>query len=340
VTVPRLRHVDCAEPGYSRRRRGRGFMYVNELGEPLDDAAELARIKALVIPPAWENVWICRSANGHLQAVGTDTAGRRQYLYHPVWRAQRDRQKFEEMLSFARALPRLRNRAARQLAQPGLPRDRVLGFAVTVLDRGLFRIGSETYAEENGSYGLTTLERRHVKLLNGSSIGFDFTGKTGRRIVQTITDRRLATIARALKERPGRRKAFLAFENGDGWHDLRAADINAFIKSVTGESFSAKDFRTWHATVLAAASLAQQEAPPSRAARTRAINAAAADVADALGNTPAVCKASYIDPRVFDLYRSGTTISRAVAERNGRGPASQRARERAVLSLLERFDAE
>ena len=333
--MPRLRHVDCAEPGYGRRRRGRGFTYVDPRGAPLRDAGELDRIKALVIPPAWTDVWICRHAHGHLQAVGTDAAGRRQYLYHPTWREQRDRQTFHEMLGFADALPRLRRRSARFLSEPGLTRNRVLGFAVLLLDRGLFRVGSEEYAEENGSYGLTTLERRHVALDGRSTLVFDYVGKTGRRIVQQVADRRLYGVGAELKERPGRRKAFLAFTDGDGWTDLRAADVNTFIKDETGADFSAKDFRTWHATVLAAASLAQSAEKRSGAGRTRAINAAAEDVAEALGNTPAVCKASYIDPRVFDRYRSGSTIPADVAARNGAGVRSQRAREEAVLRLLE-----
>jgi DNA topoisomerase IB len=331
--VPRLRRVDCAEPGYARRRRGRGFTYVDERGLPVRDAAELERIKALVIPPAWTDVWICRHANGHLQAVGTDAAGRRQYLYHPVWREQRDRQKFDEMLAFARALPRLRRRSSKLLQQEGLGRDRVLGFAVTLLDRGLFRVGSEEYVEDNGSYGLTTLERRHVRLDPRATLVFDYTGKTGRRVVHSIADRRLYAVAEELKLRPGRHKAFLAFDDGDGWADLRAAEINAFIKSVTGADFSAKDFRTWHATVLAASSLAGSAVSASVAGRKRAINTAAEVVAEALGNTPAVCKASYIDPRIFDLYRSGSTIPASVAARNG-GVRSHRERERAVLHLL------
>jgi DNA topoisomerase I len=317
-----------------RRRRGRGFSYLDERERPLRDADELARIAALVIPPAWTDVWICRHPNGHLQAVGTDAAGRRQYLYHPVWREQRDRQKFDEMIGFARALPLLRRRSSALLRQDGLHKERILGFAVTLLDRGLFRVGSEEYAEDNGSYGLTTLERRHVRLDSSATLVFDYTGKTGRRLVHSITDRKLYALAAELKQRPGRHKAFLAFDDGSGWADLKAAEINAFIKDVTGDDFSAKDFRTWHATVLAAASLAQSPESRSGAGRTRAINAAAEVVAAALGNTPAVCKASYIDPRVFDLYRSGSTIPLSVAERNGLGVRSQRARERAVLRLL------
>jgi DNA topoisomerase IB len=329
--MPRLRHVDCADPGYRRLRRGRGFGYVDHRGKPIQDAETLERIRGLVIPPAWTDVWICRHPNGHLQAVGVDAAGRRQYLYHPVWRAQRDRQKFDEMLQFARALPKLRRRTAKLLEQDGLAKDRILGFAVTLLDRGLFRIGSEEYAEGNGSYGLTTLERRHVRLEGRGAVLFEYRGKTGKLLSHRIVDAKLRRVAADLKRHRTRRTAFLAFENGNGWTELRAAEINAFIKDVTGGDFSAKDFRTWHATVLAAAFVAISAEKTSGAGRKRTINAAAEVVAGALGNTPAVCKASYIDPRVFDLYRSGETIPPAVARRI----SATRARERAVLALLE-----
>ena len=303
---------------------------------PLRDPDELERIKSLAIPPAWTEVWICRLANGHLQAVGTDNAGRRQYLYHPVWREQRDRQKFEDMLAFARALPRLRMLTAQLVRKRGLGKDRVLGFAVTLLDRGLFRVGSEQYTDDNGSYGLTTLERRHVELRSKDELVFDYAGKTGMRQVHTLVDRRLYTIAKELKGRPNRQKAFLAFEHDSEWSELGASEINAFIKEHTGGDFSAKDFRTWHGTVEAATSLARSHESPTAAGRTRAVNKAAADVAELLGNTPAVSKSSYIDPRVFDLFRGGTTISARAAATvaNGAGPQQQATRERAVLRLL------
>jgi DNA topoisomerase I len=337
--VPRLRRVDCAQPGYRRQRRGRGFTYLDQSGARLVEPVELERIRTLAIPPAWTDVWICPLENGHLQAVGTDAAGRRQYLYHPVWRANRDREKFDEMLAFARALPKLRRRSVKLVDGAGLTRERVLAGAVLLLDRGLFRIGSEEYAEENGSYGLATLERRHVRVEPGNTIVFDYVGKTGKHLKQVVVDRRLHAVAAELKERRHRRKSFLGFENGRGWAEVRPAEINSFIKELGDGDFSAKDFRTWHATVIAAASLALADGSPTGAARTRAINAAAAEVAEALGNTPAVCKSSYIDPRVFDQYRSGDTIAPSVArpargERNGNGTRQRRARERAVLRLL------
>ncbi len=334
--MPRLRHVDCAEPGFRRRRAGRGFVYLDERGAPLRDPAVIERIRALAIPPAWTDVWICRHSNGHLQAVGTDAAGRRQYLYHPVWRERRDRKKFDDMLEFARALPGLRERSERLLRKRGLPRERVLGFAVALLDRGLFRVGSEQYADDNGTYGLTTLERRHVTVQGSDGVVFDYPGKTGARRVHTVAGRRLRSVAAELKERPGRHRAFLAYANGSGWSEVDAADVNAFIKEAAGGDFTAKDFRTWHGTVEAAASLVRSAEAPTVAGRKRAVNQAAADVAELLGNTPAVSKASYIDPRVFDLYHAGTTISpRAAASANG-DPKGRAVRERAVLRLLGR----
>ena len=337
--MPRLRRVDCREPGYRRIRRGRGFAYLDETGAPLTDPVALERIRSLVIPPAWTDVWICRLANGHLQAVGTDAAGRRQYLYHPVWRANRDRQKFDEMLAFARALPKVRRRSEKLVATPGLSKERVLGCAVLLLDRGLFRIGSEEYAEEYGSYGLATLERRHVRVEPKNRIVFDYVGKTGKHLMQSVVDRQLHAVAAELKERRHRQKTFLGFENGRGWSEVRPAEINAFIKELAEGDFSAKDFRTWHATVIAAAALALSEERPTVAGRKRAMNAAAVEVAEALGNTPAVSKASYIDPRVFDLYRAGETIPASVAspsrgELRGDGTRARRERERAVLRLL------
>ena len=337
--MPRLRRVDSGEPGYSRLRRGRGFVYLDDRGKRLEDPAELARIRSLAIPPAWRDVWICRHRNGHLQALGTDAAGRRQYLYHPVWREQRDRQKFAEMIGFAQALPRLRKQTARLIEGDGLTRERVLGFAVTLLDRGLFRIGSEEYADENGGYGLATLERRHVRLETaGRVLVFDYVGKTGQHLVQRVEGRSVYTVGAELKQRRSRDPSFLAYQNGKRFVDVRAADVNAFIKALTAGDFSAKDFRTWHATVLAAAALARATEAPTAAGRRRAVNQAAVEVSQALGNTPAVSKASYIDPRVFDRYRAGATIPLAAAQLPPAGKdESARARtqrERAVLRLL------
>jgi DNA topoisomerase I len=335
----RLRRVDCSEPGIRRFRRGRGFSYVGPDGRPVRDPEVLARIRALVVPPAWRQVWICPVASGHLQAVGTDAAGRRQYLYHEVWRRRRDQAKFDHMLEFAYALPRLRERVAEHLAGDGLTRERVLACAVRLLDRGFFRIGSECYAEENGSFGLATMRRRHVRL-QGDVLVFDYPAKYGRRRVQAVVDAQVREVVAALKRRRGGPPDLLAWRRGRRWVDLRSDDINAYIKEQTGGDFTAKDFRTWSATVLAAVALASSFLQArSRTARSRAVSRAVKEVAHYLGNTPAVCRASYIDPRVFDRYRSGLTIAGAL-EQLGQvdepgEPAHQGPIEEAVLDLIE-----
>jgi DNA topoisomerase IB len=333
----RLRRVSCEIDGLSRRRRGRGFEYVDERGRRLSDEETLERIRALAIPPAWTDVWICPDADGHLQAVGTDAAGRRQYLYHPRWRARRDRQKFDRMLEFARALPRVRRVVARDLRGDELTRERVLACAVRLLDRGLFRIGSEEYAETNGSYGLATLERRHVRLGRGGELVFDYTAKGGARRIQAVSDPEAFAVIAELKRRRGPRTGLLAYRNGR-WSDIRSSDVNDYLKEAAREEFTAKDFRTWHATVLAAVAVASAPAAASERARKRTIAAVVADVARHLGNTPAVCRASYIDPRVFDRYDEGATIASTVAgldELETAAPELQRRVERAVLRLLD-----
>jgi DNA topoisomerase I len=309
-----------------RRRRGRGFEYVDAAGRRVEDLETLERIRALVIPPAWTDVWICADPNGHLQAVGTDAAGRRQYRYHERWRQRRDQEKFDQMISFARSLPRLRKIAAADLGGGG--RRRELACAVRLLDRGFFRVGGEEYADENGSYGLATLEKSHVELAGGSVLVFDYPAKSGKRRLQAVVDPEVYDVVASLKRRRGKRL-----------FSIRSPDINAYIKEATGGDFSAKDFRTWHGTVLAAVALAVSERATSPTGRKRAISRAVDEVAHYLGNTPAVCRASYIDPRVFDRYRAGITISPALDGLahfdEERAPATQGTIERAVLRLLE-----
>jgi DNA topoisomerase I len=338
--VPRLRRVDCSGPGIARRRRGRGFEYLDDEGNRIDDPEVLERIRELVIPPAWETVWICPYPHGHIQAVGTDAAGRRQYVYHRAWRERRDQEKFDEMIRFARALPELRTTAASHLRKRGLPRERVLACAVRLLDRGFFRIGTEGYAEENQTYGLATMHRRHARLGPGGSIVFDYASKGGKRRVQSVVDRDVYRVVEALKRRRSASPELLAYRSNGRWTDVRSEDINEYIKAVTNDGFSAKDFRTWNATVLAAVALAVSgEAAVSRTARKRAIARAIKEVSHYLGNTPAVCRASYIDPRVFDRYRDGLTIGGALHELGDveyGEPATQGAIEEAVLDLLER----
>ncbi|MET1008633.1 MAG: DNA topoisomerase IB [Gaiellaceae bacterium] len=336
--MARLRRADSSGPGLARRGRGRGFEYLDESGAHVD-AATAERIRELAIPPAWADVWICPEPNGHIQAVGTDAAGRRQYLYHPDWRRRRDRQKFAEMTRFARVLPELREAAARDLRRRGLVRERVLACAVRLLDRGFFRIGTEGYAAENGSYGLATMQRRHVALEPGGVVRFDYRSKGGKRRVQSVVDSQVLTVVQALKRRRTGTE-LLAYRSGRAWVDVTSDDINQYIKEATRDTFTAKNFRTWNATVLAAVALAvSSEAHGSKAARTRAISRAVQEVAYYLGNTPTVCRASYIDPRVFDRFRDGLTIGGALAElgEGDRGePATQGAVEEAVLDLLER----
>ena len=329
--MPRLRRSDCSTPGLRRRRRGRGFEYLDADGARVDDPETLARINALAIPPAWTDVWICPDPRGHLQATGVDAAGRKQYRYHDAWRARRDRQKFEEMLEFARALPRLRRRVARDLRavqDGGVTRERVLACAARLLDRGFFRIGSESYAEGNGSYGLATIRKEHVRL-NGDDIVFDYPSKSGRRRVQAVADPDVREVVAALKRRRGGADGLLTYREGRRWVEVRSDDINEYLKaSARLDTVSAKDFRTWNGTVLAAVALARREGRvSSKTARKRAITAAVREVAVFLGNTPAVARSSYIDPRVFDRFLSGWTIA----------PAHERGRaaiEKAVLDLI------
>ncbi|HVE45467.1 MAG TPA: hypothetical protein VNA57_01800 [Acidimicrobiales bacterium] len=336
--MPRLRRSDCTSPGIRRRRAGRGFTYHDWEGRRVSDPEVLARINALAIPPAWQDVWICPWAFGHIQAVGTDAAGRRQYRYHDAWRTRRNQEKFDHMLQFARALPLLREAVSARVTGDALDRDQVLACAVRLLDIGFFRVGGEDYAEQNQSFGLATIRKRHVRVGDGEVI-FDYVAKSGKQRIQALADPEVCAVVEALKRRRGGGPELLAFREGSRWVDVRSADINTFIKDITGGDFSAKDFRTWHATVLAAVSLAVAADAASSTARKRAVTWAMKSVAHYLGNTPAVCRSSYVDPRVVDLYWDGTTIAPALADL-GQGvafgqPSTQGAIEQAVLALLD-----
>jgi DNA topoisomerase IB len=344
---PRLRRADCSGPGIRRRRRGRGFSYFDDEGRPVDEPEVLERIAALAIPPAWKDVWICPYPNGHLQATGTDAAGRKQYRYHDAWRTRRDAEKFDDMVRFAKALPRLRRRVARDLGDcDTLDRDCVLACAVRLLERGFFRVGSEEYAVDHGSYGLATMRRQHVTVEDGGLMVFDYPAKSGQRSHQGVVDERVCTIVSALKRRRGGSRELLAYKAGRRWRDVRSDDINEYVKEATGAEHSAKDFRTWNATALAAVALAVSgESASTKTARKRAVRRAIEEVALYLGNTPAVCRASYIDPRVFDAFDAGLTIQPALERvaarvKPGELPIHQPALERAVLDLLvEREDS-
>jgi DNA topoisomerase IB len=335
--VARLRRADPSGPGLTRRRAGRGFVYLDEGGRILREPAHLERIRALVIPPAWNEVWICPDARGHIQAMGTDNKGRRQYRYHDAWRVKRDRDKFDHVLEVAAALPGIRRRCQRHLEEAEPNRERVLAAAVRLLDIGFFRVGGEQYVEENGSYGLATLLRSHARI-RGRQVVFDYPAKSGQHRLQGLVDDDVREVVRILKARRSGGPELLAYRERGRWKDVTSADINTYLREVSGLDVTAKDFRTWNATVLAAVALAVSwEADPSRRAQDRAVRRAVCEVADYLGNTPTVCRTSYIDPRVIDLYRAGTTIRPALG-RLGSDPGAplsiHGAAERATLTLL------
>jgi DNA topoisomerase IB len=336
--VVRLRRVDCSGPGIRRIGRGRGFSYLAPDGRRITDHETLTRIDGLVIPPAWRDVWICPIPNGHIQATGTDAAGRRQYRYHDAWREARDKEKHERMLVFAASLPAAREQIAVDLARPEVDKRRVLAAATRLLDLGFFRIGSEEYAETNHSYGLATLLREHVALETGV-VRFDYIAKSGKHRVQSVVDSEIYELLGRLKRRRGGGPELLAYRDGRAWRDVKSHEINEYVQEVTGGDFTAKDFRTWHATVLCAVSLAVVSiGGQSEASRKRAVSFAVKETSGYLGNTPTVCRASYIDPRVIDLYNDGVTIADDLdalgAETQFGELATRGAIEQAVLDLL------
>jgi DNA topoisomerase I len=339
TATPRLRRSDCAGPGIRRVKHGRGFRYLDADGEPVRDEEIRERVAGLVIPPAWKEVWICPHPGGHIQATGIDAAGRKQYLYHPRWRERRDTEKFDDMVVFAHALPALRKRVDASLAADGLTYDHVCATAVRLLDRGFFRVGGEDYAVRNETYGLATMRKRHARV-DGDVLLFDYPAKHGKRRVQAVVDPAVADVIARLKRRRGGGDELLAYKDGRRWHDLKSADINAWLKEATGEDISAKDFRTWGATVLAAVALAVSErAPETKTGRKRAVTRAIKEVARYLGNTPAVARASYIDPRVLERFADGETIDHALvaaaADDPADGTAIQGPVEKAVLKLID-----
>ncbi|MCW2762648.1 MAG: hypothetical protein JWR85_2849 [Marmoricola sp.] len=331
--MPRLRTVSPSSKGLSRRRAGSGFTFLDKSGERITDVDEIERIQSLAIPPAWEDVWISPYPNGHIQAVGTDDAGRRQYLYHQDWLIKRDKMKFDRVLQAARRLPAARRAITRDLGLDGMPLERADAVAVRLLDLGYFRIGSDVYADSNGSFGLTTLEKRHVRRRQDKLL-FRFEGKSGIEHSIEIDDPEVLVALDSLRRRRGGTERLLAYQESRRWRDLDSSAVNRYLNDLL-EELTAKDFRTWHATVLAAAALAGSTEPgDSLASRRRAVKAAVAEVAEYLGNTPTIAKNSYIDPRVLDLYESGTTIDPAILTRHRSPAARQQALERAVLDLL------
>jgi DNA topoisomerase I len=332
--MPRLRRTSPEDPGWTRRRAGKGFVYLDESGKKLS-ARRAQRVKDLVIPPAWEDVWITPYENGHLQAVGTDEAGRRQYLYHADWRTRRDAAKHDRMLKFGRALSRAREKVLTDLGADGMSLERACAVAVRLLDLGYFRIGNDVYADKHGSFGLTTLERQHVRK-QGKALVFCFVGKSGVEHRVEIDDPATVAALDTMRRRRGGEDRLLAYKNGRTWRSLDSARVNDYVRESTGLDATAKDFRTWHATVLAAAALAETEEPgETKASRKRAISGAMKEVAEFLGNTPAQARASYVDPRVIDAYEEGETIHGTTRRRYPKADDRQAALERAVLRLLK-----
>ncbi len=333
--MSKLRFVSDAEPGLHRLKSGRGVKYVNATGTIVREPATLARINALVIPPAWTDVWICSSANGHLQAVGRDAKGRKQYRYHADWRADQEEAKYDRMTAFGKALPRIRRTVERDLKRAGLPRRKVLAAVVRLLETSLIRVGNDEYARENGSFGLTTLLDRHAEIGAGV-IHFRFKGKSGVKHEVELADRRLAAVVKSCQDLPG--QELLQYLDDDGRVcDIGSADVNEYLREVSGDDFSAKDFRTWAGTVLTALALQEFEAFDSETQAKRNVVAAVKSVARRLGNTPTVCRQSYVHPRVIDTYLSGTMLD-ALRRRTAdamKGLKDLAPEEAAVLALLQ-----
>ena len=330
----RLRKVSPSMPGWTRRGAGSGFAYTDDEGSRVP-ADEVERIKSLAIPPAWRDVWICPLPNGHIQATGLDAKARKQYLYHPDWRTKRDQQKFDRVTKIAAELAKTRASVAEHLVLEGMPLERAAATAVRLLDLGYFRIGSDAYADENGSFGLTTLERRHVSR-RGDKLVFSFVGKSGVEHSIEIEDALSIASVEAMRKRRSKDERLMAYQEVRRWLTLDAARVNEYLAESTGGDMTAKDFRTWHATVLAAATLAASDEPGNtKASRQRAVRDAMVTVSEYLGNTPAIAKASYVDPRVLDLYDGGTTIASAVRRRYKTPEERQAGLERAVLRMLK-----
>ena len=331
-----LHYVSDATPGITRRRAGKAFSYRGPDGRPIKDRTDLARIRALAIPPAWTDVWICPHPKGHLQATGRDARGRKQYRYHPDWRTTRDDVKFDRMLAFARALPRMRARLAEDQARRGLPREKVLATLVRLLEVTLIRVGNREYARENKSYGLTTMRDRHVDF-DGAKVVFDYRGKGGKLHRISLRDRRLARIVRSCQEIPGQHLFQYIDESGER-QEVDSADVNAYLQEISGEPFTAKDFRTWAGTVLASLALSEFEGFDSQAGAKRNVKHAIEQVAAQLGNTPTVCRKSYIHPEIVESYLDGSLLEllkERVEDVLREDLPGLRSEEAAVLGLLQ-----
>jgi DNA topoisomerase I len=335
-----LIYVSDASPGISRRQKGKGFVYFDEHGEIIRDTDTLLRIRSLVIPPAWENVWVCPSPRGHIQAVGRDARGRKQYRYHDKFRAVRDEAKYGRMLAFVRALPKIRRRAKADLKKRGMPKEKVLGAIVRLLETTLIRVGNEEYAHDNNSYGLTTIHNNHAKV-RGSTIHFHFRGKSGVEHEIDLENPRLAKVIRKCQDLPG--EELFAYIDDDGAaHDIKSDDVNGYLQEITGQDFTAKDFRTWAGTVLAARALQEFEQVDSQARRKKNVVRAVEAVAERLGNTKAVCRKCYIHPQIIESYLDGSLVEQLQhqAEQMLKPLHHLHPEEAAVLVLLTRRLAE
>lgn len=324
--MTRLRHADPSAPGWTRRRSGTGFSFRDLEGQTVR-GEDRERCLALAIPPAWTEVWICPWPNGHIQALGTDAAGRRQYLYHPAWRERRDRLKFDRMLEFGQALPAARRTVAGHLALEGMPRERALAVGFRMMDDAGLRVGGEAYARDNGSSGVATLRREHAST-SGDDVRIRFPGKSGREHDLTITDPELATAVHALLARRTGGPELLAFREDDTWRDLTSADVNSYVREVMGAEVTAKDFRTWRGVVGALEQLAPGAGEPTKAAVAEAMR----EVADRLGNTPAVARSAYVDPRIVERFLAGEDLPVPRARRRAATGLSEW--EEAFLTLL------
>ena len=333
----RLRRSVLTSPGLTRKRRGKGLAFYDPEGDLIADDETLARIKGLVIPPAWKKVWISPHPNGHIQAVGTDVAGRRQYLYHQAWQDERAEEKFDRVLEMSKRLPEWRASVAKDLGGRGLTRDRVLALALHLLDHGYFRSGGEQYAAENESYGISTLMCEHVSL-SGGAVEFDYPAKSGVRRTLRIEDPEVLRAVRSLLRRSEGSERLLVCRNGTAWMDVHADDLNARFKELVGEEYTVKDLRTWHGTVLAAEAFVDADPPVSNKVVNRVESAVMKEVSEGLGNTPAVARASYVDPRVVQGYARELTIATAAkrAARTKDADAAQAILEKATRTLIRR----
>jgi DNA topoisomerase-1 len=330
ATVARLRYVSDATPGIRRLRVGRGFQYRGVDDMPVRDADTLARIRSLAIPPAWTDVWICPTPNGHIQAVGRDARQRKQYRYHPRWREARDETKYARLIAFGQALPRMRRRVEQDMDAPGLSREKVLATVVRLLETTLIRVGNPEYAQRNGSYGLTTLRSRHVRI-NGSRLRFEFRGKGGKPHIVDVNDRRVAAIVRRCQDLPGR-ELFQYVDEAGARQTIDSGDVNEYLRQIAGSEFTAKDFRTWAGTVHALANLrAASGVPPTK----KKVNEAVVDVASRLRNTPAICRKSYIHPAIVEAYLE-SELGRPRQPAPVASGVALRSEERALLALLRR----